>query len=145
PAVEPAAAGLGRYLAGREFQPLTGRVLSTVTGAALPDDTDVPELLIRQVRDPVRFSQAVAAMADGVDLLVEVGPGRVLSGLAEQIAPDVPVVAVDTDGPSLAGLLSAVAAAYVLGAPVRPDGLFADRFTRPFPEDKTFRFFASPC
>jgi enediyne polyketide synthase len=145
PAVEPAAEGLARYLAGREFKPLTRRVMSTVTGAALPVGTDVPALLISQVRDPVRFSQAAGSMAAGADLLIEVGPGRVLSGLAEQIAPEVPVVAVDTDGPSLAGLLSAVAAAYVLGAPVRSDELFADRFTRPLPLDKTFRFFASPC
>jgi enediyne polyketide synthase len=145
PAVEPAAEGLARYLAGREFGPLTRRVLSTVTGAALPAGTDVPALLISQVRDPVRFSQAAGSMAADADLFLEVGPGRVLSALAEQISPEIPVVAVDTDGSSLAGLLAAVAAAYVLGAPVRSDELFADRFTRPFPLDKTFRFFASPC
>jgi enediyne polyketide synthase len=57
----------------------------------------------------------------------------------------VPAIPLDTDGASLVGLLSAVAAAYVLGAPVRHDRLFADRFTRPLPLDKEFRFFASPC
>ena len=84
-------------------------------------------------------------MAADADLLIEVGPGRVLSRLAARIAPDVPVVALDTDGPSLSGVLSAAAAAYVLGATVRHDRLFADRFTRPLPLDKEFRFFASPC
>ena len=84
-------------------------------------------------------------MAATADLLIEVGPGRVLSGLAAGIAPDVPVIPLDTDGASLAGVLSAAAAAYVLGAPVRTDVLFADRFTRPLPLDKQFRFFASPC
>ena len=48
--VAPAAAGLQRYLADLEFRPLTRRVLSTVTGGALPADADLGELLVRQVR-----------------------------------------------------------------------------------------------
>jgi len=145
PMVAPAAEGLQRYLNGREFKPVTRSVLSTVTGGALPGDADLGELLVRQVRDPVRFSSAAGQLAATADLLIEVGPGRVLSGLAAGIAPDVPVIPLDTDGASLAGVLSATAAAYVLGAPVRTDVLFADRFTRPLPVDKQFRFFASPC
>ena len=145
PAVAPAAAELGRYLADREFRPLASRVLSTVTGDALPGDADLRALLVRQVREPVRFSEALGRMAADVDLLIEVGPGRVLSGLAAGIAPGVPVIPLDTDSPSLAGVLSAAAAAYALGAPLRHDRLFADRFTRPLPLDKEFRFFASPC
>jgi enediyne polyketide synthase len=143
--VAPAAAGLQRYLTGLEFKPLTKCVLSTVTGDALPTDADLRDLLVRQVREPVRFSAAAGQMAAAADLLIEVGPGRVLSGLAAAIAPDVPVIPLDTDGASLAGVLSAAAAAYVLGASVRTDVLFADRFTRPLPLDKEFRFFASPC
>jgi len=145
PLVAPAAAGLERYLTDREFKPLTRRVLSTITGDVLPADADLRRLLVRQVRDPVRFSVAAGQVAAAADLLIEVGPGRVLSGLAAQIAPGVPVIPLDTDGVSLAGVLSAAAAAYVLGASVRTDALFADRFTRPLPLDKEFRFFASPC
>src|SRR6202041_529534 len=145
PMVAPAAQGLQRYLNGREFKPVTRSVLSTVTGGALPGDVDLGELLVRQVREPVRFSAAAGQLAATADLLIEVGPGRVLSGLAAGIAPDIPVIPLDTDGASLAGVLSAAAAAYVLGAPVRTDVLFADRFTRPLPLDKQFRFFASPC
>jgi enediyne polyketide synthase len=145
PLVAPAAAELQRYLTGSEFKPLTLRVLSTVTGHALPADADLRELLVRQVREPVRFSEAAGQLAAAADLLIEVGPGRVLSGLAAGIAPDVPVIPLDTDGASLTGVLSAAAAAYVLGAPVLTNVLFADRFTRPLPLDKEFRFFASPC
>jgi enediyne polyketide synthase len=125
PAVAPAADELDGYLAGRPFQPLARRVLSTVTGDVLPADADLRQLLVRQVREPVRFTQAVSRMAPGADLLIEVGPGRVLSGLAAKITPDTPVIPLGTDGPSLAGLLSAAAAAYVLGADIRPDPLMA--------------------
>lgn len=145
PAVAPAVAGLDRYLADCPFQPLTRRVLSTVSGDALPADADLRELLVRQVREPVRFSEALSRMAADVDLLIEAGPGRVLSGLAAGIVPHVPVIPLDTDGASVAGVLSAAASAYVLGVPIRHDRLFSDRFTRPLPLDKEFRFFASPC
>ena len=145
PAVAPAAAGLDAYLAGCRFRPLARRVLSTVTGDVLPAGADLRQLMVRQVREPVRFSEALGRMAEGADLLIEVGPGRVLSGLAAAITPGIPVIPLVTDGASLSGLLSAAAAAYVLGAAVRHDQLFAGRFTRPFPLDKEFRFFASPC
>lgn len=145
PAVAPAAQGLADYLAGQSYRPLTGQVLSTVTGCALAADTDVRDLLVRQVLEPVHFDAATRALAAQADLLIEVGPGRILSGLAGQIAPQVPAIALDADGTSLNGLLSAVAAAFVLGAPVRHDRLFAERFAKPLPLDKEFKFFVSPC
>ncbi len=145
PAVAPAAAGLDAYLAGEQFEHLARRVFSTVTGGALAADAELRHLLVTQLTEPVRFSEAVSAMAADVDLLLEVGPGRVLSGLAAAVAVDVPVIPLDTDGASLSGVLSAVAAAYVLGAPVRHDQLFHGRFTKALPLDKEFRFFASPC
>jgi enediyne polyketide synthase len=143
--VQPAAQGLAEFLAGEEFQPLNRRVISTVTGGELAPDTDVRELLRAQVVDPVRFNQAAGLATRGVDLIVEVGPGRVLTGLAAEIAPAVPVVALDVGGASLGGLLRAVGAAYALGAPVRHEELFNDRFSRPLSLDAELRFFASPC
>ncbi len=145
PLVAPAAARLDGYLSSCQLRPLRRHVWSTVTGDALPANADLRQLLVRQVREPVLFAAAVTQMAADADLLIEVGPGHVLSALAAAIAPEVPVIALETDGESLTGLLSAVAGAYVLGAQVHTDGLFADRFTRPLPLDKEFQFFASPC
>lgn len=145
PSVAPAAEGLGAYLADVTFQPLRRRVVSTVTSGTVPADADLRDLLVRQVLEPVRFHEAVSAMAADVDLLLEVGPGRVLSGLAAEIAPAIPSVALDTDSPSLTGLLCAVAAAHAMGALVRHETLFGDRYTRPLPLDKEFKFFVSPC
>ncbi|MFE4515788.1 SDR family NAD(P)-dependent oxidoreductase [Kitasatospora sp. NPDC056783] len=145
PAVAPAAAGLAGHLAQERFGAVGDGLVSTVTGGLLPADTDVVDLLTRQVVQPVRFTEAVQAMAGQVDLLVEVGPGQVLRSLAGEILPAVPVVATETDAMSLAGLLGVVATAWTMGAPVRHEQLFADRFTRPLPLDKEFRFLASPC
>jgi enediyne polyketide synthase len=125
PAMAPAADPLRAYLAGMRFRPLERPVLSTVTGDVLPPDTDLRDLLVRQLCEPVLFSQAVERMADEVSLIVEVGPGRLLSVHAAQVCPSVPVVPLTTDDESLSGLMCTVAAAYVLGAPVRHDRLVA--------------------
>ncbi|MEV6741340.1 type I polyketide synthase [Streptomyces sp. NPDC051104] len=144
-AVAPAATAFHDHLRGECFAPLARTMVSTVTGAALPTETHVPELLTRQVLDPVRFTEAVQTMAEDVDLFIEVGPGRILRSLAADIAPGIPAVSLEADSMSLSGLLHAVGVAYALGAPVRHDVLFRDRFTRPFPLDKKLRFLASPC
>ncbi|MGH3155798.1 MAG: acyltransferase domain-containing protein [Streptosporangiaceae bacterium] len=129
PAVAPAAAGLAAYLRGQRLRPLARQVVSTLTSDVVQPDTDLCQLLVRQLREPVRFSQAVGRLAAQADLFVEVGPGRVLSALAAKTAPDTPVIPLSTDGSSLSGVLSVAAAAHVLGVPARHDVLFADRFT----------------
>lgn len=143
--VAPAASVLHEALGQYQFQPVGRPVFSTVNATTLTPDTDLPELLARQVRNPVMFADAVSQLAGELDLLIEVGPGRVLRSLAGEIVPSVPVVSMETDSISLAGLLRTVAAAYVLGAPVRHQVLVEGRFSRPLSLDKDFRFFASPC
>jgi enediyne polyketide synthase len=140
-----AATEFAAHLRGQRFMPLERRVVSTVTAEHLPGDTDIADLLVRQILEPVRFGAALSRVAADADLLLEVGPGRVLTALVAGIAPDVPVIALDTDSQSLAGTMSAVAAAHALGAPVRHDQLFCDRLTRPMPPELAFRFLANPC
>ncbi|MCG5438179.1 type I polyketide synthase [Micromonospora foliorum] len=144
PLVAPAADAFGDRLTDEQFDPLSRRVVSTVTGDVLPADTDVPALLRRQITDPVLFTQAVAFAAKDLDLFIEVGPGRVLGALATA-ATDVPSVSLDTDDESVAGLLNAVGAAYVVGAFRVDDALFQGRLTRPLQLGAKFSFFASPC
>ncbi|MFC6079827.1 type I polyketide synthase [Sphaerisporangium aureirubrum] len=143
PLVAPAAEEFGQALLEEEFDPVDRRVVSTVTGQVLTPGTDIPALLRRQITDPVLFSQAVQLAAKDIDLFVEVGPGRVLSGLAASVS-DVPAVALDTDDESLAGLLRVAAAAYVTGVPVELEELFHGRLIRPLKVGTEFSFFASP-
>ncbi|WP_169979379.1 type I polyketide synthase [Microbispora sp. H10836] len=144
PLVAPAAEAFGAYLAGQEFGPVGRRIVSTVTGEDLPPVADLRELLRRQITEPVRFTQAVERAAKDVALFVEVGPGRVLTGLAAA-ATEVPAVALDTDDESLAGLLRVAGAAYVTGVPVLLEDLFHGRLVRPLEIGAEFSFFASPA
>ncbi|MGW7091045.1 type I polyketide synthase [Streptomyces sp. NPDC054874] len=144
PLVAPAADSFGDWLAGVRLDEVGRRVVSTVTGGELESDTDLSKLLRQQITDPVLFTQAVRSAAPDVDLFVEVGPGRVLTGMAAATA-DVPALALNTDDESLRGLLQVVGAAYVLGAPLIHERLFNDRLTRPLEVGAEFSFLANPC
>ncbi|MGI6166962.1 MAG: ACP S-malonyltransferase [Eubacteriales bacterium] len=66
------------------------------------------ELLSRQVSSPVLWQRTIENMiSDGVDTFVEVGPGRVLSGLISRINPDVLVLNV-CDAGSLESIIGAL-------------------------------------
>lgn len=144
PLVAAAVEPLQTFLDQQTFQPLGRSVLSTVTGGLLPPHTDVPDLLTRQITHPVRFVQATNQLVQDAELLIEVGPGHVLGHLVSQFS-HVPTISIDANGHSLAGYLKAVGAAYVLGAAVKPQNLFTDRFTRPFDLHHTPTFFTNPC
>jgi enediyne polyketide synthase len=144
PLLAPAAAALGRQLADEQFRPLERTVVSTVTGGPLAANSDLRELLRTQVTGPVRFLQALQVAAADADLLLEVGPGEVLSRLAQQ-QTTVPVVALSTNSASLVGFLGAVGAAFALGHPIRHQALFVGRFHRPLDLNRERRFLRNPC
>jgi [acyl-carrier-protein] S-malonyltransferase len=61
-------------------------LIANVTADAVSDPDDIRELLFRQVTGMVRWRESVQSMkAKGVDTLVEVGSGKVLSGLVRRI------------------------------------------------------------
>lgn len=65
-------------------------IVSNVTAATVLEPAEIKVLLVRQVTGMVRWRDSVAYMADhGVDTLFEIGAGRVLTGLAKRIRPDV--------------------------------------------------------
>ncbi|HVM26604.1 MAG TPA: ACP S-malonyltransferase [Mycobacteriales bacterium] len=100
PLMEPARARLDKALRTVAWcDPIT-EVLSAVTAA--PYERDWPDLLSRQLTAPVRWRQTVEAL-DGVDTVVEVGPGGVLTGLVKRIRPDLRAVSVASPD-DLAGL-----------------------------------------
>ncbi|MEV0197840.1 type I polyketide synthase [Nonomuraea sp. NPDC050691] len=142
PLVAPAAGVFAGTLAQESPAAVRRHVVSTVTGA--PVVGDPLDLLREQITAPVRFSEALAAAAKDADLLVEVGPGQVLTQLARDIV-SVPAVATRTDDDSLGGILRTLGAAFAVGAAVKVGDLFADRFTRPFDPAATPTFITNLC
>ena len=59
-------------------------------------DEDVKILLKNQIKSSVKFMQSIEFMIEnGVDTFIEIGPGKVLSGLVKQINPDVNIYSVE--------------------------------------------------
>ncbi len=72
-------------------------VIANVSAAKATDPAQIRDLLIRQVTATVRWRESVEAMtALGVDSFLELGAGKVLSGLIRRIAPDAAAVSAAT-------------------------------------------------
>jgi [acyl-carrier-protein] S-malonyltransferase len=82
----PAAERLGERLATVNFRAPQIRYISAVDAAAHDRQGDLKELLIRQLSNPVRWTDTVRALASGaVSHIIECGPGKVLTGLNKRI------------------------------------------------------------
>ena len=81
--------GLAPTLHKLDFRPLTVPLYRNVDAAAVSSHDEVRDGLIRQVDAPVLWSETIRRMrADGFDTFVEVGTGKVLSGLVRRIDRD---------------------------------------------------------
>jgi [acyl-carrier-protein] S-malonyltransferase len=84
--MEPAEARLRQEIERIAFSDPRVPVYVNVDAEPVVDAAAAKEALIRQVSRPVRWEESVRRMIeDGVSLFVEVGPGRVLSGLLVRI------------------------------------------------------------
>lgn len=144
PQVAPAAETLAEFLRGVDFQPPHRRLISTVTGSPVTPDTKPVELLVAQVTSPVRFATAITVAAKDVDLFVEVGPGKALTGLAGQCGRT-PVVSTDVGADSARDLFTAAAALFAAGQLRDLGPLATHRFARPFQLGKRRLFLTNPC
>ncbi|WP_425580194.1 type I polyketide synthase [Streptomyces polychromogenes] len=111
-------------------------VVSTVTGRRLTAaELADPAYWVDQVREAVRFADAVRYLADaGASVFVEIGPGGVLSGLAQPLLDEDSAHAVPllrTDSAEETAAVSALARLHVHGVPVDPTALCAERGGRP--------------
>ena len=103
PAAERLAPALRAAVPGRFSFP----VVANVTADVYPHGEGVAEILIRQIVSPVRWEECVRRMrAMGVTSYLEVGPGKVLTGLLRRIERDVPAAAFcsPADLPAVRGL-----------------------------------------
>lgn len=83
----PAAEKLAPELAGVPFQDATPPVLSNVEAAPNQEAARMAGLLTEQVTAPVRFTEIIEQLVRlGVDRVLEVGPGHVLTGLVARTA-----------------------------------------------------------
>ncbi len=109
--MSPAAERLAAELAKVTVRDPKIPVVRNVDGGVTRTAADVVPFLLRQVASPVRWTACVQTLAaEGARAFVEVGPGRVLTGLAKRIVEDVPAVSIE-DPAGLDKALGALASA----------------------------------
>jgi [acyl-carrier-protein] S-malonyltransferase len=84
--MQPAQDALAPILEGIPFQPAQAPVVVNVDAKLVTGPAELRDALVRQVTGAVRWTESVQLLIDqGVTTFVEVGPGKVLSGLLRQI------------------------------------------------------------
>ncbi|TLU68087.1 ACP S-malonyltransferase [Thalassotalea litorea] len=92
-----AAEKLAQDLTNTDFNAPQIPVINNVDVATYSDAQQIKDALIRQLYSPVRWTETVKKMASqGVDTLVEAGPGKVLQGLTKRIDKSVSCTSINT-------------------------------------------------
>ena len=106
--MEPASVALKEYFKDLTFGEMQFPIIHNTTARPLDGET-LPEILVRQVKSPVRMWESIEYMAaQGVDTIIEVGPGKVLSGFVRKTVKGVKTYVInDADG--MAKVLEALA------------------------------------
>lgn len=87
--MQAAAADLAAALTQIEFKAPARPIVCNVTAHAESDPATLKRLLVEQMTARVRWRESVEWMAEsGVTRFIEIGAGKVLTGLAKRIAPD---------------------------------------------------------
>ena len=94
--MKPAAEKLAKVLDAITYSDMIHPVVSNVEATANGDKSRVRDLLVAQVCAPVLWEQSVVTMATaGVSKFVELGPGKVLSGLVKRISKEVEIANIE--------------------------------------------------
>ncbi|MEU8393524.1 acyltransferase domain-containing protein, partial [Micromonospora sp. NPDC048843] len=129
--IDPMLEEFRRVAAGVSYEVPVLPIVSNVTGqVASAEQVCDPEYWVGHARQPVRFADGVRSLVgQGVSVLLEVGPGGVLTAMSQESLPgQVDVVAVATmrrDQPEPGSAVTALAALFVNGARVDWAALFA--------------------
>ena len=73
-------------------------LISNVTGKEISNSNELKDLLVKQIESRVRWRESISLMIEkGVTQFIEIGPGKVLSGLVKRIDRNVKVGAINTE------------------------------------------------
>lgn len=94
--MKPAADKLAIALESIEFNAPQIPVINNVDVVAETDPAKIKDALVRQLYSPVRWTESVELMSNqGVEKLLEMGPGKVLTGLTKRIVKSLEAAAVN--------------------------------------------------
>jgi [acyl-carrier-protein] S-malonyltransferase len=93
-----ATLAMSEEVAKLNFKEPSNILISNVTGKEISNSNELKDLLVKQIESRVRWRESVMLMIEkGVTQFIEIGPGKVLSGLVRRIDKSVKVSAINTE------------------------------------------------
>ena len=84
--MKPAAERMKSFLESTEFKDPSLTLISNVTALPIENNRDIKELLYKQIFSQVRWRESLEFMIkNNINDFIEIGPGKVLSGLLKRI------------------------------------------------------------
>ena len=75
------------------------KLISNVSANEISNTTELKELLVKQIENRVRWRESVINMINsGINHFIEIGPGKVLSGLVKRISKEVKIDTINSQG-----------------------------------------------
>jgi [acyl-carrier-protein] S-malonyltransferase len=85
PLMAPAQAGMQEFLSTLKISSPHIPLVANVTASAVTEPSQIRDLLVAQITSPVKWSQTMTYLvSQGVTKIIEIGPGKVLTGLAKR-------------------------------------------------------------
>jgi len=89
---------MSKEIAKLNFKEPENILISNVTGKEIANSNELKDLLVEQIESRVRWRESILLMVNqGVKQFIEIGPGKVLSGLVKRIDKNVKVSAINTE------------------------------------------------
>ena len=89
---------MSEEVAKLNFKEPSNILISNVTGKKILNSNELKDLLVKQIESRVRWRESIMLMIEkGVTQFIEIGPGKVLSGLVKRIDKSVKVSAINTE------------------------------------------------
>ena len=94
--MNPATKIMDKHLNNVKFSTPNNMIVSNVTAEPSSDPKKIKNLLIEQIEKPVRWRESIVNMINlGCDKFIEIGPGKVLSGLVKRIDRNVKLIPIN--------------------------------------------------
>ena len=94
--MSPATEVMRKEILNTNFKNPNNVIVSNVTAGEITNSDQIKDLLIKQIKSPVRWRESIIYMINnGVRKIIEIGPGKVLSGLIKRIDKSLNLISVN--------------------------------------------------
>ncbi|MDJ0625355.1 MAG: SDR family NAD(P)-dependent oxidoreductase [Candidatus Caenarcaniphilales bacterium] len=130
-------------LNSKKSKPSQCKLISSVTGKEV-QEVELQSYFATQAMDKVNFIEAIKSIEQNCDLLLEIGPGKVLTSLVSSITDNILCLPVETSTNNEDAFTKLLANAFVYGVDINVSEVYQDRLIRDFVPVSEKEFLVNP-